>query len=280
MGIVKLNQRYDYKCYMEDVKKLGKKYAAKLQIVTEGRTMDNRKILSFFAGSGSRFVLLTGGVHGRESNNTVVLMYLLEKFLNIPQDKYTLCVMPLLNPDGYVIATEGFAGIQSKHIRECAESEGISWQEWKGNGRGVDINRNFPSLHWQKKENENFPGSEEETRAFMRVCMRCPFHLYLDFHSRGEEIYYYRQSMDAAYNEKQRNLAEKMARKSGYLLVLPERELDLETGGGNTVHYTSETFGIPSFTIETMKEDSGFPADIMLQEEIYHQIKELPFCLD
>lgn len=278
MGIVKLNQPYYYKCYMEDVKKLSQKYSTKLKIVTEGRTVDNRSILSFFAGSGSRFVLLTGGVHGRESNNTVVLMHFLEEFLNIPREEYTLCVMPLLNPDGYVIATEGFSGIQNRNIRACAESEEISWQEWKENGRGVDINRNFPSLHWQKKEKEKFPGCEEETRAFMRVCMRYPFQLYLDFHSRGEEIYYYRQSMDETYNAKQRGLAEKMAEKSGYTLVLPEKELDLKTGGGNTVHYTSEMFGIPSFTIETMPEDSGFPADVSLQENIYRQIRELPFA--
>lgn len=279
MRIVDLNQKYDYKSYMEDAKKLRKKYSTKLQIATEGRTIDNRKILSFFVGSGSKHILLTGGVHGRESNNTVVLMYLLEEFLCNPKKEYTLCVMPLLNPDGYIIATEGFSAIQNGNIREKIENEGISWREWKENSRGIDINRNFPSLYWQKKEQEQFPGSEEETRALMRVCNRFPFDLYLDFHSRGEEIYYYRQSMDNAYNERQKKLAEKMQQLSGYTLVLPDRELDVKTGGGNTVHYTSETFGIPSFTIETMPEDSGFPADVSLQDSVYHQIKELPFVI-
>lgn len=279
MGIVDLNQQYYYKSYMEDVKKLRKEYSAKLQITTEGRTIDNRKILSFFVGSGSKHILLTAGVHGRESNNTVVLMYLLEKFLCNPKEEYTLCVMPLLNPDGYVIATEGFFAIENGNIQKQIENEETCWQEWKENARGIDINRNFPSLYWQRKELEKFPGSEEETRALMRVCNRYHFDLYLDFHSRGEEIYYYRQSMDDAYNERQRLLAEKMQQLSGYTLVLPEHELDVKTGGGNTVHYTSETFGIPSFTIETMPEYSGFPADISLQDGVYHQIKELPFVI-
>lgn len=277
MGIVELNQQYFYRRYIEDVTKLSKKYSEKLRITIEGRTMDNRKILSFFAGNGLKHVLLTGGVHGRESNNTIVLMYLLEKFLDNPREEYTLCVMPLLNPDGYVIATESFAAIQNKNIQEQAKNEGTFWQEWKGNGRGIDINRNFPSLYWRKKEQEQFPGSEEETRALMRVCNRYHFDLYLDFHSRGEEIYYHRQGMDKAYNKRQKFIAEKMEQLSGYALVTPDRELDMKTGGGNTVHYTSEIFGIPSFTIETMPEDSGFPADISLQKNVYHQIKELPF---
>lgn len=279
MGIIELNQQYYYKHYMEDAKKMEKEYSSKLQIAIEGRTIDNRKILSFFVGSGSKHVLLTGGVHGRESNNTIVLMYLLEEFLSKPRKEYTLCIVPLLNPDGYVIATEGFSGIQNKNIRKLAEGEGISWKEWKGNGRGIDINRNFPSLYWQKKEQEKFPGSEEETRAFMRVCSRCYFDLYLDFHSRGEEIYYYRQSMNHTYNENQTILAKKMAEITNYTPVLPERELDLKTGGGNTVHYASEKYKIPSFTIETMPEDSVFPADIFLQKNIYKQIKELPFMI-
>lgn len=277
MGIIELNQQYYYRNYMKDAKKLEKKYATQLQIFVEGRTMDNRKILSFFAGNGSIMVLLTGGVHGRESNNTIILMHLLENFLKKPNREYTLCVMPLLNPDGYVIATEGFSGIQSKSIREYAENEGIYWYDWKGNGKNIDINRNFPSIYWQKKENEKFPGSEEESRALMRVCNRFQFHLYLDFHSRGEEIYYYRQSMDNTYNMKQKILAKQMEQLSGYTIVSPERELDSGTGGGNTVHYTSEKFKIPSFTIETMSDESDFPADIMMQERIYEQIKELPF---
>lgn len=279
MGIVELNRQYFYKDYRKDVKCLERKYSAKLKVKIEGRTIDNREILSFFTGNGSKRILITGGVHGRESNNTIVLMRLLEEFLNKPKEEYTLCVMPLLNPDGYAIATEGFSAIQNENIREEIESKGTCWQEWKENARSIDINRNFPSLYWQKKEQEQFPGSEEETRAFMRVCNRYSFDLYLDFHSRGEEIYYYRQSMDSKYNEKQRLIAEKMQQLSGYTLVLPERELDTKTGGGNTVHYTSEKFRIPSFTIETMPDESGFPADASLQERVYQQVKELPFVI-
>lgn len=277
MGIVRLNQHYYYNMLLKDVKLLKERYGKKIRINTIGRTIEGRFILSFFVGEGNTKVLLSGGVHGRESNNPIVLMYMMEKFLENPNTAYTICFVPLLNPDGYVIATEGFHKMKNKKLRGKAEKEGKSFYQWKENARGIDINRNFPSKSWKKKLPDDIAGSERETKAFMKLCEKNHFDLYLDFHSRGEEIYYYRHNMCEIYNKKQRALAEIIKEKSGYRIVEPKREFDIETGGGNTVHYVSEKFGIPSFTIETMEEESGFPQDIGLQVNIYRQIKDIPF---
>ena len=185
----------------------------------------------------------------------------------------------MVNPDGYTIALEGKEAINNPELQSIVKMSSSPAEEWKGNARGVDINRNFPSVHWKQTKEQRFPGSEPETRILMGVMLERPFSLYLDVHSRGEEIYYYRQSMSQTYNEKQRKIAERMAEISGYSCVFPKRELDVETGGGNTVHFASEYGNIPSFTIETMKEESSFPLEVETQEEIWRQVKGLPFVV-
>ena len=279
MDIISLKQIYTYEDFKEDVKRMEQRYGTELKIQKAGKSLDERDVLVFYAGTGNCSVLLTAGVHGRESNNTVVLMKMLEQFLQKPRKGYSLCVIPLVNPDGYTIALEGKKAIKNFELQRIAEINRIPAKEWKGNARGVDLNRNFPSAHWKQTKEQRFPGSEPETRVLMEKMLQRPFSLYLDIHSRGEEIYYYRQSMCQKYNEKQRKIAERMAEISGYSCVFPKREFDLETGGGNTVHFASEYGKIPSFTIETMKEECTFPLEVEAQEEIWKQIKGLPFVV-
>ena len=88
MGIVRLNQHYYYNMLLKDVKLLKERYGKKIRINTIGRTIEGRFILSFFVGEGNTKVLLSGGVHGRESNNPIVLMYMMEKFLENPNTAY------------------------------------------------------------------------------------------------------------------------------------------------------------------------------------------------
>ena len=279
MDIISLKRTYTYEIYKADVKRMEQRYGTDLKICKAGKSLDERDILAFYAGTGSCTVLLTAGVHGRESNNTIVLMKMLEQFLQKPRKGYSLCVLPLVNPDGYTIALEGKKSIKNHKLYKIIGMSSAFAEEWKGNARGVDINRNFPSVHWKQTKEQRFPGSEPETRVLMKIMLERPFSLYLDIHSRGEEIYYYRQSMCQNYNENQRFLAEQMAEISGYSCVFPRRELDVETGGGNTVHFASEYGKIPSFTIETMKDESCFPLEVEAQEKIWEQIRELPFVV-
>lgn len=279
MDIISLKQKYTYETYQADIKRMEQKYGMDLKICKVGKSLDERDICVFYAGTGPCSVLLTGGVHGRESNNTIILMKMLERFLQKPRKGYSLCILPLINPDGYTIALEGKKAIRNPSLLSLVEEKPFPAEEWKGNARGVDVNRNFPSVHWKRTKEQRFPGSEPETRALMEILLERTYSLYLDIHSRGEEIYYYRQSMSQCYNKKQRTLAERMAEISGYSCVFPERELDVETGGGNTVHFASEYGKIPSFTIETMKDESVFPLEVEAQEEIWEQIKGLPFVV-
>jgi g-D-glutamyl-meso-diaminopimelate peptidase len=287
---------YSYDRLIKDSKCLAKQYENILKYVTIGTSHDNRDIVLLKLGIGQKYMICCAGVHARETINPIVLLRMIEYYadlyVNYKQQKiklhqkltnsnshlgveyeqmlygaciyellqtFTILFVPLVNPDGYMISLKGFDAIRDPQLRQkCLEMQ-ISKDEWKYNARGIDINRNFPCQQWQPKNKRDFAASENETKALIFL-----FHLYesrgfLDFHSRGKSIYYYRNMMPDSYNEKQLEIASRLSKISNYELLLPEREIDPGDTGGNTVHYYSERFHKPALTIETVEEEATFP---------------------
>ena len=304
-----------YDKYIRSAKCLSKQYESILKYVTIGESHDNRDIILLKLGLGQKYIICSGGVHGRETINPIVLLKIIEYYadlyLNFRQQKlalkkklekpnsnikeeyelmlygaciyellqtYTILFVPLLNPDGYMIAQKGFGTIRNVALRQICENSKVTYPEWKANARGVDINRNFPSFNWIQKFEGDRPGSEAETKALIRLFHEYPSIGFLDFHSRGREIYYYRNKMPDSYNKKQLDIAIRLCEITGYSLVLPEEEIDVGDSGGNTVHYYSEYFHKPALTIETVEDEAEFPLlDQYLEptfEEIKHVISE------
>jgi protein MpaA len=103
--------------------------------------------------------LVIAGVHGEEPETTVILSRAL-RCLEIPPQE--VACIPAINPDGLVLGT-------------------------RGNARGVDLNRNFPTSNWQSEpvryrwhleedsapdvaiQTGSHPGSEPETRALIEL---------------------------------------------------------------------------------------------------------------
>lgn len=251
-----------------------------------GESEDHRPLYELEIGSGEKAVIILGGVHGRESVNPAVLLqiirdigYLLKQEDPVVTDllkEYRLVFIPLLNPDGYEIAKEGFSAIRNEKLRKEAIEKNICSKEWKANARGVDLNRNFPSISYQAESEEDYAGSEAETRALIRLIRENTNGGMLDFHSRGEIIYYYRKAMGDDYNARQLQLAEYLAEESGYSLGTVEDEFAGGGIGGNTVHFYSEYTKMPAITVETVPSEAEFPLSPYLQGKVYEQIKNLP----
>jgi g-D-glutamyl-meso-diaminopimelate peptidase len=64
-----------------------------------------------------------------------------------------------------------------------------------------------------------------------------------------------------SYNKRQLEIAIRLRKTTGYVLMQPEEEVEKDDCGGNTVHYFSEQFSKPALTIETIEEDATFPLD-------------------
>lgn len=293
MDIVQLNKRYTYDKIMELISMLITKYEKQIVLKVIGESHDKRKIPLLQIGKGKEALICSAGVHGRESVNPLLLLKMVEDYCkasasgeqiesyNVAKllNQYMICFIPLLNPDGYVIALESFNKIRNPILRQNAKIRNVSHEDWKYNGRGVDINRNFPAKSYVKQSPDDYPISEPETKALINVFHEYPTVAYLDFHSRGKIIYYYRGAMSFLYNQRQQYLAERLKKITNYSLGTKEEELLTKVSGGNTVHYYSEYSGKPAITVETVEEEAEFPLDVNYQISTYEEIHTIPLGL-
>ena len=192
---------------------------------------------------------------------------------------YTILMIPLLNPDGYMISLYGHKSVRNPALQSKLKRIKYNYSEWKFNGRGIDINRNFPCRSWKPKGINDYAASENESKALIQVFHQYRIKCYLDFHSRGKCIYYYRNSMSEKYNERQLYIAKRLKNITKYELVDPENEIEYGDSGGNTVQYFSEHFNKPALTIETVDENEPFPLDYRLRISTYEEIKLILFEL-
>ncbi len=290
MSIINLNTPYYYYDLTRDLNDFANKYKniAKLAII--GSSHDNRLIPMLRIGTGDKAVLFTAGVHARETINTIVLMKIIEDILiaytncntlwgyNLEKllKEVSLYFIPLLNPDGYMVSLMGFSKIRNYEYQTQAKNLNIPYQYWKYNARGIDINRNFPAKSFKVKFENDTPASENETQALINVFHSMPIIGYIDFHSRGKEIFYHRAAMPKEYNDRQLELAEKLSEITGYTLSKPEEEIGEGDSGGNTVQYFSETFAQPALTVETVFDEAKFVLPLYNQDETYSEIKTVP----
>ncbi len=309
-------QKYSHEDLIFDSYALSKCHNKIIQHVTIGQSHDNRDIVMLKVGVGKKYILFTAGVHGRETINPMVLMKIVEIYANIYEDyrkvkelfdqklkspsrdlekqyeymifgkcvyelleTYTILIIPLLNPDGYMISLYGQKAIRSPELRERIKKLSHNSSDWKFNGRGIDINRNFPSNSWKPKNSHDYAASENETKALIEVFHQYRIRCYMDFHSRGKSIYYYRSSMSKDYNDKQLYIAKRLKGITKYELVNPEDEINYGDSGGNTVHYFSEHFFKPALTIETVDEDAIFPLDYKYRSSTFEELKLVLFEL-
>lgn len=301
---------YSYDRLILDANSLILKYPELIKLVTIGKSHDNRDIILLKLGIGRKHLICFAGVHARENINPIVIMSIIEHYADLYVNRnkqkedlmnqlnqstnhlkseyeqmlfgsciyellqtFTIIFVPLVNPDGYEICRLGFDAIRNEKLRKLCLSKGISSVEWKCNARGADINRNFPSRLWRPKSAEDYAASENETKAMISVFHSYKSRGFLDLHSRGNSIYYYRNEMPEYYNIKQFDIVQRLHNATGYELVPPELEIDPGDTGGNTVHYYAEHFYKPAITIETVCEEAEFPLDIGFREPVFEALR-------
>lgn len=216
--VITLDREYYYDDYIRDSYILQDMYPDVLSVEEIGTSYDERKILMLKVGVGNENLVYTGCIHGRESINTIVLMKMVETYCQVfygeevavdndwkekigrALEQYSFYYIPLMNPDGYMIALKGFDVIRNVELRDYIKAFGIPYYDWKYNARGIDLNRNFPSVTWRREspnpeillQSGEYPGSELETQALIGVFEKMETLVYFDYHSRGQIIYYYR----------------------------------------------------------------------------------------
>ncbi len=121
-----------------------------------GKSVEERDITAYHFGSGSKELVLVGGIHGGYAWNTSLLAYELADYLQanptVVPANLKVTVIPVLNPDG-LNKTVGTAG---RFTAEDVPADTATQVAGRFNAHTVDLNRNFDcdwqaSGKWQSK---------------------------------------------------------------------------------------------------------------------------------
>ncbi len=253
-----------------------------------GCSILGKPIYCYRVGRGKTNVLYVAAHHGSEYLTAIHLYdFLLRiadgetRLTSEVMEKCSLFVVPCLNPDGVDISISGIEESPIAPRLRAMIGEGNS-EKWKANARGVDLNHNYPFgfSEYKKIEHERgivagatlysgeYPVSEPETRALMRLVLSLDFALVLSLHSAGEEIY------PGPKGECTEFLAGFISDSLGYKISAPT---DTALYGG-LCDYTAGELGIPSVTLEIGRGENPLPLSEFYREreKIHTLLHRLP----
>lgn len=287
------SQVYDYRAYRKAVDLICGRYKS-VTPFTVGRSCAGRDIIALKLGRPRNYTLFAAAFHGSEYITANVLLYFIEDLchaldngialsgINVIRglDAGGVIFVPLVNPDGCEISIHGAAGA-GKCAANIARLCRGDFAHWNANLRGVDINHNFDadwhSLRALERQNgiygpasTRYGGhnaeSEPETRALCELCRNTDIRHAIALHSQGEVIYW---GYNGYSTDKNRRMAEIMARSSGYALDVPQ---GLAAGGGFKDWFVKER-GLPAFTVELGRGQNPLPAEHAAS--IYATVREM-----
>ena len=210
-------------------------------------------------GTGRRRVLFCAAFHGSEWITGAVLQRFLTSFRRRPdwQAQATLWAVPWVNPDGAALAMGLLPTWSPQYIvsRAIGGSDPGFPFTWKANGRGVDLNLNYPA-DWEGAVRVksphgpapmNWPGpcplSEPESCLMAELAERVRPDVLVTLHAQGEEIYWQYRGFEPPEAQA---LGEAMDRRSGYLLT----EVPPESSRAGYKDWFLQRFRRPAYTVE------------------------------
>ncbi len=274
---------YDYRNLREDIDSLIGRYVF-LEHNIIGYSVMKNPIHCIKIGDGDIKIFINAAHHGLEYLTSAFVMKFLKEYsraiasksdffgydTNELRKRVALYVVPMVNPDGVDIAVNGLDITNPYHQRLISMVGLHSFNRvWQANARGVDINHNY-NANWRVVKTKPSPTryagpyseSEPETKTMVEFVKEMNFDMLIAFHSQGGEIYY---DFDGMVAENSLQLAEKMAKESGYAVSVPEGAASF----GGCKDWFIKEFGKAGFTIEIGHGKNPLP--IKMLDEIYEE---------
>lgn len=225
---VAVAEKYSYESMVSDLEKLKSRYGSRLQVNVIGTSLDGRNLYEAVLGNpnAGKHILIHAGIHAREYMTPLLVMKQLEYGLEFYDrgsfdgqplstilQQVAVHFVPMVNPDGIALSQFGLEAIRSEELRQgilqCYASDTALGRTsaaldryliyWKANGRGVDLNQNFPA-NWERLSSELGPSyancrgteplSEPETQALANLVNSRKWSATVSYHSMGNIIYW------------------------------------------------------------------------------------------
>ena len=255
---------------------VGKAYKS-AQAFVLGKSILGEEINCVKIGEGKRNIVSVGAHHGMEYISASALFRVISEFLDFLTRSHTYCgvnvafllqkftfwFVPCLNPDGVDLAASGIFPnpLYERQMRMCCDG---NFSEWQANARGVDLNHNYGFRFAEYKRIEEkegilpgktrfsgeYPESEPETQALLKLIRVISPELILTFHTQGEEVFFRPRASKRA-----KRVAKNCAEILGYKLSRPVGLADY----GGLSDYAGEVLGITSLTVELGKGENPLP---------------------
>lgn len=227
-----------------------------------GYSVFGREIAGVFKGAADGpQLLIQGAMHAREWATAELCVRLFQAY----DGEAGLWCLPMTDPDGAMLAQFGVDSAPSgERDFLLSLNGGEDFSLWKANGRGVDLNVNFPAL-WGTGTSNKFapapsdyvgehPLSEPESRALALFTLKVQPSATVSVHARGGVIY----GGFGCYDP-ERELAENIAAGCGYPLLRSEG-----SAGGYKDWFVATTARL-GLTVEVGGEGTPYPE---LQNEL------------
>ncbi len=225
-----------------------------------GKSYFGRELYAVKIGDGKPVGLAQYAIHGRE----YITAELAFAHYQTGVAQGSLWLLPLSNPDGALLSQIGLDSAPETERKALLTFNGgkEDFSLWKANGRGVDLNVNFPA-RWGKGERnvktpapENYIGeaplSESESRALQKFTEQIRPDYTVSYHTKGEEIYwYFYQSLRTCPFHKR--LALSISLSTGYPLAYAKNSV------GGYKDWCIQKWNIPSFTVEVGRDSYAHP---------------------
>ncbi len=225
-----------------------------------GYSAFSREIYAVKIGEGRPTGIAQYAIHGREY--CVAELAFAHYAYGISRGSCWL--LPLVNPDGALLSEVGLSAAPRQNREKLFTWNNFSedFSLWKANGRGVDLNVNFPARWGEGRKNvrapasENYigeaPFSERETLALKEFTEEIRPDYTVSYHTKGEEIYwyFYQPLADCAYDKR---LALTLSEATGYPLARATGSV------GGYKDWCIQRYKIPAFTVEAGRDCYAHP---------------------
>lgn len=176
-------------------------------VCTVGYSAFGRPIRLVAAGYGRPWALVHAGIHAREHITVPLVVAMWQAYKQEVERNHSqgvdlpcLHFVPLVNPDGALLCTQGETSAPKDKRDWLLRLSGGDWTQWKANGNAVDCNVNFPADWGTGQSNITVPApanyigtraaSESEVQCLMTLTRQYRYRVSLSYHCKGEVVYY------------------------------------------------------------------------------------------